>query len=347
MYFQTRILFVSFIATVVLSIFLIPVLRRLKIGQTERTDGPKSHFKKEGTPTMGGIIIALGIIIGTIGGYIYYFAKEPYVGQRIFPLILITVGFGIIGFIDDFKKLVLKDTKGLKPRYKMVGLLIIAVAYIIYMIKIAGIGTETFIPFVKQYIDIPIYLYIPFAIFVMLATTNAINLTDGIDGLSTSIAAIIATCLTVIAIILDVKEIIVFGSIIVGACLGFLIFNLNKAKVFMGDTGSLLLGGVISTMALYLKMPLLLLVIALIPAVETASVFLQVIYFKKTGGKRLFKMAPLHHHFELSGWRENKIVSIFCIFTLILCVIRIILNMRKEREEIWQRKLKRKLKQKI
>jgi len=236
LYFQTRILFVSFLATVILSIFLIPVLKRLKIGQTERTDGPKSHFKKEGTPTMGGIIIALGIIIGTIGGYIYYFAKEPYVGERIFPLILITIGFGIIGFIDDFKKLVLKDTKGLKPRYKIIGLLIIAVAYIIYLIKIAGIGTETFIPFIKEYIEIPLFLYIPFAILVMLAMTNAINLTDGIDGLSTSIAAIIATCLTVIAIILDVKEIIVFGSIIVGVCLGFLIFNLNKAKVFMGDT---------------------------------------------------------------------------------------------------------------
>lgn len=155
----------------------------------------------------------------------------------------------------------------------------------------------------------------------MLGTTNAVNLTDGIDGLSTSISAIITTCLTVIAIILDVKEIVVFGSIIVGACLGFLIFNLNTAQVFMGDTGSLLLGGVISAMALYLQMPLILLIIAAIPVVETISVVLQVIYFKKTGGKRLFKMAPLHHHFELSGWKENKVVSIFCIFTLMLCII--------------------------
>jgi phospho-N-acetylmuramoyl-pentapeptide-transferase len=147
-----------------------------------------------------------------------------------------TIGFGLIGFIDDFKKLVLKDTKGLSPRYKIFGLLAIATAYIIYLINVVHIGTETFIPFIKTYIEIPIYIYIPFAIFVMLAVTNAINLTDGVDGLSTSISAIIATCLTVIAIVLDVKEIIVFGSIIVGACLGFLIFNLNKAKVFMGDT---------------------------------------------------------------------------------------------------------------
>ena len=167
-----------------------------------------------------------GIIIGTIGGYIYYRTREPETARNILPLLLITIGFGTIGFIDDFKKLVLRDTKGLKPAYKMLGLLIISVAYTLYLTRGIHLGTETFIPFV---------------IFVMLGTTNAINLTDGIDGLSTSISAIIATCLTVIAIILDVKEVIVFGSIIVGSCLGFLIFNLNTARVFMGDTGSLLL----------------------------------------------------------------------------------------------------------
>ena len=321
LYFQTRILFVSFIATVILSIFIIPILRRLKVGQIERDDGPQSHFKKKGTPTMGGIIIALGIIIGTIGGVIYYSSKEPEVGFNILPLLFITIGFGIIGFIDDFKKLVLKNTVGLKPSYKMFGLLIVSVLYTLYLLKGINLGTETFVPFLKSYINISVWLYIPFTIFVMLATTNAVNLTDGIDGLSTSVSAIIVTCLTVIAIILDVKEIVVFGSIIVGSCLGFLIFNLNKAKVFMGDTGSLLLGGVISAMALYLQMPLLLLIIAAVPVIETLSVVLQVLYFKKTGGKRLFKMAPLHHHFELSGWKENKVVSVFCILTLILCVI--------------------------
>ncbi|MCL2341670.1 MAG: phospho-N-acetylmuramoyl-pentapeptide-transferase [Firmicutes bacterium] len=321
MYFQTKILFVSFIATVILSIFIIPLLRRLRVGQIERDDGPKSHFKKEGTPTMGGIIIALGIIIGTIGGYAYYFSKEPEVGAKILPLLLMTIGFGIIGFIDDFKKLILKDTRGLKPSYKMLGLLMISTFFVIYALQQVGIGTSTFVPFIKQYINLPVWIYIPFAIFVLLAMTNAINLTDGVDGLSTAISAIMATCLTVIAIILDVKEIIVFGSIIVGACLGFLIFNLNTARVFMGDTGSLLLGGVISAMALYLKMPLILIIIAVIPIIETISVMLQVIYFKKTGGKRLFKMAPLHHHFELSGWKENKIVSVFCLATLVMCVV--------------------------
>ena len=241
MYFQTRILFVSFVATVIISIFIIPILRKLKVGQIERDDGPQSHFKKQGTPTMGGIIIAIGIIIGTIGGYLYYAPREPVVARNILPLFFITIGFGLIGFIDDYKKLVLKDTKGLKPAYKMLGLLVISVLYTLYLTKGIRLGTETFIPFVKNYVMLPMSLYIPFVIFVMLATTNAVNLTDGIDGLSTSISAIITTCLTVIAIILDVKEIIVFGSIIVGACLGFLIFNLNTAKVFMGDTGSLLL----------------------------------------------------------------------------------------------------------
>lgn len=321
MYFQTRILFVSFIATVIISIFIIPILKRLKVGQIERNDGPQSHLKKQGTPTMGGIIIALGIIIGTIGGYVYYAPREPEVARNILPLLFITIGFGIIGFIDDFKKLVLKDTQGLRPAYKMLGLLVISVVYTLYLTEGIHLGTETFIPFAKNYIILPMSIYIPFVIFVMLGTTNAVNLTDGIDGLSTSVSAIITTCLTVIAIILDVKEVIVFGSIIVGACLGFLIFNLNTAKVFMGDTGSLLLGGIISAIALYLKMPLLLLIIAIIPILETLSVVLQVLYFKKTGGKRLLKMAPLHHHFELSGWKENKVVSVFCIITLVLCIV--------------------------
>ncbi len=321
MYFQTRILFVSFLATILLSIFIIPILKAFKVGQIERDDGPESHLNKKGTPTMGGIIIALGIIIGTVGGFIYYYNKEIEVAKKLLPLLIITIGFGVIGFVDDYKKLILRNTKGLKPSSKMLGLLLIAVGYTFYIMKVLNLGTETYIPFLKIYVNLSTWIYIPFAIFVILATTNAVNLTDGIDGLSTSVSAIIVTCLTVIAIILDVKEIIVFGSIIVGACLGFLIFNLNVAKVFMGDTGSLLLGGVISAMALYLKMPLLLLLVAAIPVLETLSVVLQVMYFKKTGGKRLFKMAPLHHHFELSGWNENKVVSIFSILTLMLCII--------------------------
>jgi len=242
------------------------------------------------------------------------------VAQNLLPLLFVSIGFGIVGFIDDFKKLVLRNTKGLKPAYKMLGLLVIAVAFTIYLCYASDIGTATYIPFIKTYVEMPIWLYIPFAICVMLATTNAINLTDGVDGLSTSVTTIILTCLTVIGIMFGIKEISIFGGILIGTCLGFLLFNLHPAKVMMGDTGSLLLGGAIAGMALYLRMPLLLIIIALIPVIETLSVILQVGHYKKTGN-RIFKMAPIHHHFELSGWNENKIVSIFSIVTLVLCVI--------------------------
>ena len=202
----------------------------------------------------------------------------------------------------------------------MLGLLVISVAYVLYLIEGLKLGTDTYIPILKQYITLPLYIYVPAAICVILATTNAINLTDGIDGLSSSVSTIIITCLTVIGMLRGVTEVSVFGSIVIGSVLGFLMFNLHPAKVFMGDTGSLLLGGVISGIALYLKMPLILLVIALVPVIETLSVIMQVLYFKKTG-KRIFKMAPLHHHFELSGWKENKVVIIFSITTLIVCMI--------------------------
>ena len=185
-----------------------------------------------------------------------------------------------------------------------------------------SLGTETFIPFIKTYITLPVYIYIPFIILVMLATTNAINLTDGVDGLAGCVSVVIVTTLVAISILLGLKEVTIFGSIICGAIIGFLLFNLNKAKVFMGDTGSLFLGGIIAGMAIYLKMPLILLIIALVPVCETLSVMLQVAYFKKTG-KRIFKMAPLHHHFELCGWKENKVVLIFSSVTLLLCILGI------------------------
>lgn len=319
--FETAILIISFIVSIILGIIIIPILRKLKIGQIERDDGPQSHLKKQGTPTMGGIIMIISMIIVVTGVDIFFILKgQSDIANKLFPILLLTIGFGLIGFIDDFKKLVLKNTKGLKPAYKMLGLLIISVAYVVYLVYGLHIETETYIPFLKQMISIPVYFYIPFAIIVILATTNAVNLTDGIDGLSSSVSAIIITCLTIIGILFQVQEIGVFGSIIVGAVLGFLMFNLHPAKVFMGDTGSLLLGGVISAMALYLKVPLLLIIIALIPVLETLSVIIQVAYFKKTGN-RIFKMAPLHHHFELSGWKESKVVIIFSLITLVLCVI--------------------------
>ena len=325
MQFQTKILLLSFIASVVISMIIVPILRKLKVGQIERKEGPQSHLKKQGTPTMGGVIMIIIIIALTAFCYYDYARDEQMqIAKNLLPLLFVTVGFGIIGFVDDFKKLVLKNTNGLSPKAKMIGLLIVAVAYTLILTKVFNIGTDTYIPFIGQYFTLPLWLYIPFAIFVLLGTTNAVNLTDGIDGLSTSVTTIIITCLTVISIIFGVKEVIIFGSILIGTCLGFLLFNLHPARVMMGDTGSLMLGGAIAGIALYLKMPLLLIIIAIVPVIETLSVMIQVAHFKRTG-ERIFKMAPIHHHFELSGWKENKVVSVFSLVTLIFCVIGLML----------------------
>ena len=310
---ELKVLVASFCITVVLSLIIIPILRKLKVGQIERKEGPISHLQKQGTPTMGGIIIAITIIILGILLSIKI--------NAIIPLILVSLGFGLIGCIDDSTKLRYQNTKGISPSTKMLGLLVISVIYALILEKI---GTQTLIPIINVYINIPILIYIPFAICTMLATTNAINLTDGIDGLSTSVSMIIIACLTVIGIIKGELEVSLFGSLVSGACLGFLMFNLHPAKVFMGDTGSLLLGGVIVSMALYLKMPLLLIIIAIVPVLETLSVIIQVAYFRKTGN-RIFKMAPLHHHFELSGWKESTVVSVFSLITLIVCIVAILI----------------------
>ena len=321
MIFEAKVLIIAFIVSIIMGFIIIPILKKRKVGQIERDDGPQSHLKKQGTPTMGGIIIIITMILVVIGTYVYLSINgEKDLAHKLLPILLLTIGFGLIGFIDDFKKLVLKNTEGLKPSYKMIGLLIISVAYVIYLVYGLKIETQTYIPIIKTYIDMPTFIYIPFAIIVILGATNAVNLTDGIDGLSSSVCAIIITTLAIIGISLQLYEVSIFASIVIGAVLGFLVFNIHPAKVFMGDTGSLMLGGVISGLALYLEMPLLLLVIALIPVVETISVMIQVVYFKKTG-KRFFKMAPLHHHFELSGWKENKVVVVFSVVTLLLCIV--------------------------
>lgn len=325
MQFQTKILLLSFMASIVVAIFFIPILKKLKVGQIERKEGPQSHLKKQGTPTMGGVIMILVIVAVTAFCW-YDYSKDPQqadIAKNLLPLLFVTVGFGFVGFIDDLKKLISKNTDGLSPKAKMFGLLIISVAYSLILTKVLNIGTDIIIPFAKTSLTLPIWIYIPFAILVMLATTNAVNLTDGIDGLSTSVTTIIITCLTVISIIFGIKEVTIFGSILIGACLGFLLFNLNPAKVMMGDTGSLMLGGAIAGISLYMKIPLLLIIIAIIPIIETLSVMIQVAHFKRTG-ERVFKMTPIHHHFELSGWKENKIVSVFSLITLLACVLGLI-----------------------
>lgn len=240
--FQLKVLLLSFSITVITSIILIPILKRMKVGQNERADGPQSHMSKQGTPTMGGIIMMISVVLTAIAGFVYYYSKQDIeVATKILPMVFIALGFGTVGLIDDGKKVLLKNTKGLKPAYKMLGLLLVSVVFVVYLTQVLKIGTSTYIPFVKTYINLPIWIYIPFAIFVILATTNAVNLTDGVDGLATSVCSIIMTFFTVLAMMLDVKEITIFGAIVVGSGLGFLLFNLHTAKVMMGDTGSLML----------------------------------------------------------------------------------------------------------
>lgn len=310
--------FVAFILTAIIGKITIPILKKCKVGQNEREDGPRSHLRKQGTPTMGGIIMIVSIIILSIVAGAFYGFKQ------ILPVCLASIGFGIVGFVDDFKKLVLKNTEGLNPKLKMFGLLMISTIYTVYLTNYAQIGTEILIPFTEYTLNLPIWLFIPFTILVMLGATNAVNLTDGIDGLVATILAIITGTLSVISFNLGAPEISIFASIVAGSCIGFLIYNVYKAKVFMGDTGSLLLGGVISSIAIYIRNPFILIIIAIVPIIETISVILQVLSFRFTG-KRMFRMAPLHHHFELSGWRENKVVVIFSLITLVFCIIGVVI----------------------
>ncbi len=307
----------SFILTAILGKILLPILRKMKIGQNERLDGPRSHLRKQGTPTMGGIMIILSMVIV---GMCFCFINKSY---EILPVLLASFGFGLVGFVDDFKKLVFKNTEGLNPKLKMFGLLIISTIYVLYLVNYKNIGTEILVPFTDLEITMTFWMYVIFTIVVMLGATNAVNLTDGVDGLCGTVLGIVTSSLAVISYKVGSFEISTFAAIVSGACFGFLIYNVYKAKIMMGDTGSLFLGGVISSIAIYLKNPLILLIIAIVPVVETISVIIQVLYFRKTG-KRIFRMAPLHHHFELSGWRENKVVVVFGFITLISCIIGIL-----------------------
>jgi len=309
---QTKALLLSFTLTVILGFIIIPILKKLKIGQVVRDDGPQSHLKKSGTPTMGGIIM---LIASTVVALVIS-VKYP----NILPVVLVTLGYGLIGFIDDFIKLVLKNPKGLKPSLKMLGLIIVSVIFVVYLTNI-NFGTDTYIPIWKNYITLPTFIYIPFMVFIMLACTNSLNLTDGLDGLAAGVNSIIMIFFTFIAMAWGDKEMSTFSAIMTGASIGFVLFNLYPAKVFMGDTGSLALGGAFCSVAIMLKMPLILIVVAGICVIEAISVILQVGYFKATKGKRLFKMAPFHHHLELSGIKETVIVPVFWLITVGLCIL--------------------------
>ena len=317
-------LVLAFVVSAILGKIAIPVLKKYNVDQSERLDGPRAHLRKRGTPTMGGIILIITMAIFMIAYCIC--TKSTEFRLQMIVIALVSIGYGFIGFVDDYKKVVMKNTDGLKPSHKMFGLIIISCIYIFILQKIFGVGTEVAVPFINQEINLPIIIYVIFTIFVLVGSTNAVNLTDGIDGLAASVSTIMCVAIAIFAMKKDMikyEPAAIFLMISAGACMGFLIYNFYKAKVMMGDTGSLLLGGVISTTAIFMKEPFILVIIAIIPIVETLSDIIQVLYYRKTG-KRVLKMAPLHHHLELSGWRENKIVAVFSFITFVMSAIAVL-----------------------
>lgn len=303
-------LIMGLIFSLILGPIFIPMLHKLKFGQNIRKEGPKSHFKKSGTPTIGGLIFFISVTVTMLVMRFKFTDREMII-------LYATLAFGFIGFLDDLLKIIHKDNLGLKAGQKMILLLLFSVAVAWYGYKY--VGTDILIPFTSIKWNLGI-LYIPFVIIYYAAVTNAVNLTDGIDGLATSVTIVVLTFFAIVGFKTGNNDVGVFAVALIGALLGFLKFNAFPAKIFMGDTGSLGLGGAIATMALMLKMPLFVIIVGGIYLFETLSVIIQVTSFKLTG-KRVFKMAPVHHHFEQLGWSEVKIVTVFSSITAILCII--------------------------
>lgn len=303
---------IAFTISAVLGPIIIPFLRRLKMGQTEREDGVQSHLKKAGTPTMGGIIFLLAVVLTSL----IYVKDYP----KIIPVLFLTLGFGIIGFLDDYLKVVLKRSDGLLPKQKFLCQLILTGVFIFYMVSYTDVSMAMMIPFWSgHYMDLG-WLAVPVLFIAVIGTVNGVNFTDGLDGLASSVTVMVAVFFTVVSIGLK-GGLEPITCAVVGGLMGFLLFNVFPAKVFMGDTGSLALGGFVAGTAIMLQMTLFILIVGLIYLVEVLSVMIQVTYFKKTGGKRFFKMAPIHHHFELCGWSETQVVAVFSIVTAVLCLI--------------------------
>ncbi len=303
---------ISFAISALLGPVVIPFLRKLKVGQTVRDEGPKAHLKKNGTPTMGGILIMVAVVLTSLL-YVRHF-------PHIIPILFLTLGFGLIGFIDDYLKVVLKRSMGLKAWQKMLGQFIVTGIFAYYLTHYTDVSLAMKIPFwPNHYLDFGNF-NIPILFFIVIGTVNGTNFTDGLDGLAASVTVIVATFFTVVAIGLN-SGIEPITCAVVGALLGFLLFNVYPASVFMGDTGSLALGGFVAATAYMLQMPLFIAIVGFIYLMEVLSVIIQVSYFKMTGGKRVFKMAPIHHHFELCGWSETRVVTVFSIVTALLCLV--------------------------
>lgn len=307
-------LIISFAVSAILGPVIIPWLAKLKFGQQILEIGPNWHKKKSGTPTMGGMIFIAGIIVAMAVRLIIKFDVS------LLMMLLVSCGFGIIGFTDDYVKVVKKRNLGLTAKQKFALQAILAVIYIIVLKETGNLDTHIIIPFIGKSIAMPWWLYIVFTLFVVCGTVNAVNLTDGLDGLAASVTCVVAAFFAAAAVLAQHAESVYFAMAVLGGCLAFLLYNHYPAKVFMGDTGSLFLGGCISVLAVGLKMPLILIIAGFVYLFETLSVILQVASFKLTG-KRIFKMAPVHHHFEMCGWKEKKIVAVFTAAALVLCVI--------------------------
>ena len=316
---QTRMILsvlISFGISVILCPIIIPFLKRLKFGQNIREEGPKGHLKKMGTPTMGGLIIIVSIVITSL----IYLRQS----SRIIPILFTTLGFGMIGFLDDYIKIVMKRSMGLSPIKKMALQIVVTAVFAHYFVNGADVGADMLIPFTGGfeegiYLNIGIY-FIPLMFLAVLGTVNGANFTDGLDGLVTGVTIIIAVFFTMVSYMTG-GEIEIISGAVAGSLLGFLLFNVYPARVFMGDTGSLALGGFVVSTAYMLRLELFIVIIAFIYLIEVISEILQVTYYKITNGKRIFKMAPLHHHFELCGWSETRVVTVFTAVTAVMCLM--------------------------
>ena len=306
---------ISFVLSVIMGPIVIPMLRKMKMKQTERVEGVESHLQKAGTPTMGGVMILASIVVTSL----FYVKDYP----KIIPILFVTLGFGLIGFLDDYLKVVMKRSDGLFPKQKFALQIVITAVFAYYLIHVTHTPLTLLIPFSGgRYWNIG-WLAIPLLFIAVIGTVNGVNFTDGLDGLASSVTVLVATFFTVVAV--GTKSgIEPVTCAVVGALMGFLLFNVYPASVFMGDTGSLALGGFVASTAYMLQVPIFIIIVGMIYLIEVASVMIQVTYFKKTGGKRIFKMAPIHHHFELCGWSETRIVAVFSIITAILCLIALL-----------------------
>ena len=309
----------SFVLTVLFGRFVIPMLRALHAGQSIREIGPQWHNSKAGTPTMGGIMFIAAIVLCTVGfGWKSMMQNHTYTHLYVLALAMC---YGLVGFADDFVKVKYKRNLGLTAIQKFALQLIVAIAFLFVLTKSGELSCDLYIPFWNLDLEIPTAVYMIFAAFVMVGCVNAVNLTDGVDGLSSSVTIPVMVFFAATAYIYGATTLSLLPATVAGGLVGFLCYNFHPAKVFMGDTGSLFLGGMVCGMAFALDMPLILVLVGIVYLCETLSVILQVTYFKLTHGKRIFKMTPIHHHFELCGWKEEKIVFVFTAITLVMCVL--------------------------